>query len=119
MYDASIEKLLNTRKEYSITGGSQRATHDLTAEPCPVVASETGPAPEGCEDGFKYFPGTTTQTNPLFQILLPNNRHTPFSELEHANDLSAFLYDMFDNPFGGKGPEPAEHLVGWGMSANG
>ncbi|KAJ5521059.1 hypothetical protein N7463_001512 [Penicillium fimorum] len=119
MYDASIENLLNTHKEQNMTSSTRGGIQDHSAASCTVDPGDTGPVSQGCEDGFKYFPGTTTQTNPLFGILLPHDRHTPFSELEHSNDLSSFLYDMFDNPFGGKSPEMLDHPIGWGMSTNG
>lgn len=54
------------------------------------------------EDGINYldfFPGTSSETTPLFMTLLTHNPPSIFLEAEWTNDLSMQLHDLFDQPF--------------------
>ncbi|KAF9884512.1 hypothetical protein FE257_001700 [Aspergillus nanangensis] len=116
MYDISIEKLLNREHMSGFTADTLQENVDLGPG---TGAASKAPASFERQDGpNKYFPGTSTQTSPLFELLLPNDEHTPFSELDHANDLSFMLYDIFDNPVDGVNYDLSGQLTGWGMSPN-
>ncbi|KAF9889824.1 hypothetical protein FE257_006914 [Aspergillus nanangensis] len=120
MYDASIQKLLRTEERDQVTIAATQ--HDEVEIEDRSGGSYVGAAERHSHNAQQYFPGTSTDTSPLFEMLLPRDRQLPFAEPEpdHDYDLSYLLYDIFDNPFGGVDSNSMSgHLTGWGMGKDG
>lgn len=123
MYAASIDSLLNKEDPAASIpaagdrsggdGGQRNENQGLSVR----YDTSCGAASRSDErqHGASYFPGTSPQTSALFEVLLQNGQHTPFSDFDQSNDLSYLLYDIFDNPLDGVNFDLSEPLTGWGV----
>jgi hypothetical protein len=103
MYDKGIEQLLSPQADPGVTEAhapvmseTQGPVTDDTIPPTGVVSDQVS---ENRRTVMDYFPGMSSDTSPLFKILLsdPEPSLSPFTYA--PNDLSMMFYDLFDNPY--------------------